>query len=202
MNDSKRGWIRPACRSLAAAVLLTSIAASPAVARTGHRSARAGAAHMRTARIVEVSRDGVTYQLPSGRRLVLGSHGVHVEAAPGFVEYLSTGTITTESGVDYQMTVDADRGSGGGGTQTNLAVVLSRVAEGSGTTSTQYHVYFFTLRKGALSFSLDAPSAKVSTGSALGDWGTLKLNFRPKGSATQGCVPEHWHGSSTGSFSR
>ena len=190
-------------RSLAAALLLAAIVAPDAAAAGETRNAPPPKTSGRLATVVGVGRGGVTYRLPSGLRVLVGSRGAHVDTPHGYVHFRSTGTVVTGSGVVYHMTVEATRVTGGGGRPTVVSVILARERQSASTSATQLHVYLFQLAKGALAFSPDGPLARLSTGDGLGSWGSMRFHFRSERPPTERCggAFTSWHGSSVGAVS-
>lgn len=189
--------------AVGATLVLTTSAAAAAEPLGASPGTRHPAPRADVPPIVRVDSSGVTYELPSGTDVTLTRTGPQFAFPSGAIHFVSRGNVSAPDGTTYTMSVSATRflGSNQGGT--DLFLLLQRDTSGPSGAAAQFHGYDFSLPKSALQYSQDEPSALISSGTGLGDFGSVKLAFAPEGSPTPSCNGENerWHGSSSGSVS-
>ena len=153
--------------------------------------------------VVRIDSSGVTYKLPSGTEVTLTRSGPQFAFPGGAIHFVSRANVTAPDGTGYELTISAARYLGANQGGTDLFLALQRESSGPSSAALQIHGYDFQLPKNALQFSEGEPSALVSTGSGLADFGTIKLAFAPRGNPTSSCNGENerWRGTSSGTVS-
>lgn len=101
---------------------------------------------------------------------------------------LSTKPLTFKAGgVAYQLSVSAVESPGSFGGE-SVHVTISRTSDPTGVRfATQAHTYSFRSLQGVFDHTDNLSTASIVTGTQLGKWGKLKLNFRQNAAVDRSC---------------